>query len=276
MIAPALALVLLGAGMHAAWNVLLKGSPDPLRTSLRALVVGTAAFAPLVGAGWLWAGRPGLPPLGWACVAASAVIELLYFIALSHAYRHGEISFVYPIARGTGPLVAVGAGLGLLGERLQPVQLAGVAGLLAGIWLVRRPSGTRGPLAAALLVGACIGAYTTIDRVGVRLGPPWLFGWCVFGLCALLLAAWVAAARQPGPAPPWRVSVEVGLLMTAVYYLLLFALAIAPVAIVAPARESAIVLVSAWGIWRLGEREGMVQRLAGALAILAGVVLLLL
>jgi drug/metabolite transporter (DMT)-like permease len=276
VIPAALALVLGAAGMHAAWNVMLKGSADPLRLSLRALTAGTLAFAPLVLAAWLLGGRPGLTPTGWLCVAGSGVAELFYFVFLSHAYRHGELSFVYPIARGTGPLVAVGAGLLLLRERLSPLLLAGVAALLAGIWLVRRPAGASGPLLAALMTGLCIGAYTVIDRVGVQLGPPWLYGWFVFALTVGLLSAWVATFGGPGDAPGWRRSALVGFLMTATFYVVLVALAVAPVTVVAPARESAIVLVSAWGVLRLREREGLPLKLAGALAILAGVVLLIL
>lgn len=273
MIALALVLVFAGAGMHAAWNVLLKGSSDPLRVSQRALVVGTGLFAVPVLALWAATGRPGLSPAGWACVGVSALAEVLYFGFLSRAYRHGELSFVYPIARGSGSLLAVGLGLVALGERLSPLQLLGVAALLAGIWAVRRPSGS-GPLGAALATGACIACYIVVDRIGVRQGPPWLFGWMVFALCAVMLTAWLRWRPSALPVPAWRTSLAVGSLMTTVYYLVLFALAIAPVAVVAPARESAIVLVSAWGVLRLREREGLTLKLAGAAAILAGVVLL--
>jgi len=276
LIPAALALVLAAAGMHAAWNVMLKGSPEPLRLSLRALVTGTVLFAPVVLAAWLLTGRPGLPPAGWLCVAGSAVAELFYFVFLSHAYRRGELSFVYPIARGTGPVIAVAAGLLILRERLGWLQLGGVAALLLGIWLVRRPSGASGPLLAALATGVCIGTYTVIDRVGVQLGPPWLYGWFVFALSVVLLAGWVAVFGGAGEAPGWRRSTLVGLLMTSTFYVVLVALAVAPVTVVAPARESAIVLVSAWGVLRLREREGLALKLGGALAILAGVVLLIL
>jgi drug/metabolite transporter (DMT)-like permease len=261
--------------MHAAWNVMLKGSSDPLRLSLRALVAGNLLFAPVVLLVWLLTGRPGLQPVGWLCVAGSAVAELFYFVFLSHAYRRGELSFVYPIARGTGPLIAVAGGLLLLREQLGPVQLLGVAALLAGIWMVRRPSGASGPLLAALLTGLCIGTYTLIDRVGVRLGPPWLYGWLMFMLTCGLLGAWVTVFGGAGSAPGWRRSALVGLLMSATFYVVLVALAVAPVTVVAPARESAIVLVSAWGVLRLREREGLALKLAGAGAILAGVVLLI-
>jgi drug/metabolite transporter (DMT)-like permease len=272
--AVAVALVLGAAGMHAAWNVLLKGASDPLRLSQRAMLVGALAFAPITLVAWLATGRPGLPPAAWLLAGASAVFELAYFIFLSHAYRHGELSFVYPIARGTGPLVAVAGGLLLLRERVSALQLLGVAALLAGIWLVRRPAGARGPLAAAVLTGVCIGAYTTIDRAGVQLGPAWLYAWVVFAATAAVLAGWVAVWPAAGALPTWPRSVLVGVLMTTTYYAVLIALALAPVTLVAPARESAIVLVSAWGVVRLREREGLGLKLAGAAAIVAGIVLL--
>ncbi len=278
MTAVAVALVAGAAGMHAAWNVLLKASPDPLRLSQRAMFVGAAAFAPVTLVAWLTAGRPGLPPAAWLLAAASGLFELAYFVFLSRAYQEGELSFVYPIARGTGPVVAVAGGLLLLRERVSLIQGAGVAALLLGIWLVRRPrvGGTRGPLLIALLTGVCIGCYTTVDRAGVQLGPAWLYAWLVFAFTAAALAGWVAATRTSRGAglPSWPRSVWVGLLMTATYYAVLIALAIAPVTLVAPARESAIVLVSAWGVIRLREREGLALKLAGAAAIVAGIALL--
>src|SRR5207248_10897203 len=106
-------------------------------------------------------------------------------------------------------------------------------------------------------------------------GPPWLYGWFVFALSVALLAGWVAVFGGAGDAPGWRQSLVVGSLMTATFYVVLVALAIAPVTVVAPARESAIVLVSAWGVLRLRERQGLALKLAGAAAILAGVVLLI-
>jgi drug/metabolite transporter (DMT)-like permease len=231
-------------------------------------------FAPVVLLAWLLTGRPGMPPAAWLAAVASALAEFFYFVFLSRAYRSGELSFVYPISRGTGPLVAVAAGLLVLRETVSPLQLLGVATLLAGIWMVRRPAGTRGPLLMALLTGLCIGTYTTIDRIGVQLAPPWLFGWFVFAGCSAFLWAWVARFGEAGPAPGWRVSWLVGSLMTATFYLVLIALALAPVAVIAPARESAIVLVSAWGVLRLRERHGLAVKLAGAATIVVGVVLL--
>ena len=135
-----LPLVLLAAVLHAIWNALLKASENPLSLAARAVTWGTVVSLPPVAVAWFVAGRPGLPLAGWLLALASAFLELLYFITLSTAYRRGELSFVYPIARGTAPLLAVLVGLLLLGERLQPAGGLGVLALLAGIWAVRRPA----------------------------------------------------------------------------------------------------------------------------------------
>ena len=271
-----LPLVLLAAVLHATWNALLKASENPLSLAARAVTWGTVVSLPPVAAAWVIAGRPGLPLAGWLLSLASAFLELLYFITLSTAYRRGELSFVYPIARGTAPLLAVLVGLLLLGERLQPAGGLGVLALLAGIWAVRRPATAGSALWPALLTGFLIAAYTSLDRIGVRLGSPWIYGWLLWFFGAIFLIAYTTVRRVPGSrlTDEPRMSLTVGVLMTAAYFMILFALSVAPLAIIAPLRESAIVLVTAWGIWRLGERRGAWVRLAGALAIVSGIALL--
>jgi len=271
-----LPLVLLAAVFHAAWNALLKASENPLSLATRALTWGTVVSLPPVAATWFLTGRPGLPWAGWLLAVASAFLELIYFITLSLAYRRGELSVVYPIARGTAPLLAVLVGLVLLGERLHTVALLGVVALLGGIWAIRRPAAAGSALWPALLTGVMIAAYTSIDRLGVRLGSPWIYGWLLWLFGAILLIVYTTIRGVPGSHlnDEPGVSLIVGVLMTAAYFMILFALSVAPLAIIAPLRESAIVLVTAWGIWRLGERRGAWLRLAGALAIVAGIALL--
>jgi drug/metabolite transporter (DMT)-like permease len=273
---PVLPLVLLAAVFHAAWNALLKASENPLSLATRAMTWGTVLSLPPVAIAWLVAGRPGLPLAGWLLAVASAFLELLYFITLSTAYRRGELSVVYPIARGTSPLLAVLVGLLLLGERLHPVAGVGVVALLAGMWAVRRPTTAGSALWPALLTGVLIAAYSSLDRIGVRLGPPWLYAWLLWFFAAIFLNAFATLRRVPRSrlTDEPRLSLAVSALMTGSYFIVLYALSIAPLAIVAPLRESAIVLVTAWGIWRLGERRGAWLRVAGALAILAGIALL--
>src|SRR6266436_8702561 len=135
-----LPLVLLAAVFHAAWNALLKASENPLSLATRALTWGTIVSLPPVAVAWLATGRPGLPWAGWLLALGSAFLELIYFITLSTAYRRGELSVVYPIARSTAPLLAVLVGLLLLGERLHAIAGLGVVALLGGIWAIRRPA----------------------------------------------------------------------------------------------------------------------------------------
>src|SRR5438105_1158818 len=142
------------------------------------------------------------------------------------------------------------------------------------------PTSTRSLAASAavvpaLITGLFIGIYTTLDRVGINLGSPWLYGGLLWLLIALLLAAWTRGRPLGrGAGENWRTSIAIGLMSALAYGLVLVALVLAPVAIVAPLRESAIVLVTAWGVWKLKEREGAALRLAGAVAIVIGIALI--
>jgi drug/metabolite transporter (DMT)-like permease len=286
MTALAIGLALAAAALHATWNVLVKVSGDPMRTFRRATVIAALVVSVIAFAAWLFAGRPSLSPAAIALAAVSAVLELAYLFLLSAAYRRGELSVVYPIARGSAPLLAVGAGLGILGEKLTLTQMVGVGLLLLGILAVTLPQTSGRATVPALLTGVSIAAYSAIDRVGVRLSAPWLYGWLLIGLLAagLLITGYVEArlARRrtappdhPEPAPVrWPQAAVIGIFMWGGYLLVLAALSIAPLSVVAPVRETAIVAVAVWGIWKLRERRGAALKLAGASATLVGVVLL--
>jgi len=271
----ALALVLGAAVLHATWNVLLKTSDNPLHAAARAVTSSAVLLTIPVAVLWLAGGRPGLPAVGWLLALVSGVLELAYFIFLSMAYARGELSMVYPLARGTAPLLAVAIGLTVLGERVSVVALAGVGCLLAGVWAVRRPATAGAATVPALLVAVCIATYSAVDRVGVRLGPVWLYGWALWVGVAVLLSAWVLLRERnvTWRAADWRRGLAIGIPMTAAYLMVLGAFRLAPLTVVAPVRESAIVLVTGWGVWRVRERTGAWLRMAGAGAILAGVVL---
>lgn len=271
-----LPLVLLAAVCHAAWNAMMKDSGNPLLLSARALAWGSALSASPVAIAWLLHGRPALPASAWVLAAVSATVEVAYFVFLSVAYQRGELSVVYPLARGSAPVLAVLVGVVLLGERLPPFSIAGLILVLVGIWTVRRPSAARGVLVPALATGVAIAAYTSIDRIGVRLAAPWLYGWVLWLFAALLanLLTEVLHLPERGGGPSPRQAALVGTLMTGAYFMVLVALSIAPLAVVAPVRESAIVLVTGWGIWRLREREGAWLRVGGAIAIVLGIAIL--
>jgi drug/metabolite transporter (DMT)-like permease len=282
MVAIAVALALVAAALHGTWNVLVKVSGDPIATFRRVtLTSAVVATIPLVPA-WLLLGRPALDPAAAGLCLLSSVLETSYLWLLSTAYRRGELSAVYPIARGSAPLLSVFIGLALLGERLTAAQLAGVALLLIGILAVAISQASGRATVPALLTGVAIAAYTSVDRVGVRLSTPWLYGWLLFTLMALELpiSIWLASAlriyRLPQTAklPSWRQATLIGAFMWAGYFLVLWALTLAPLAVVAPVRETAVVAVAVWGIWRLGERGRATMKLSGAVVTLAGVALL--
>ncbi len=291
MTALAIALALAAAVLHGTWNVLIKVSGDPMETFRRATIVAALVTTPITIAAWLITGRPGLPPAAAGLAAVSAVLELAYLFLLSSAYQRGELSVVYPIARGSAPLLAVVAGLGLLGERLAPGQLAGVALLLLGILAVTLPQTSGRATVPALLTGVSIAAYTAVDRVGVRLTTPWLYGWLLIALLATGLAITMAVRSRLRPRPKsptaaspsgrrdlepvtWRQGAVIGVFMWSGYLLVLIALSIAPLSVVAPVRETAVVAVAAWGVWKLRERRGAPLKLLGAAATLVGVGLL--
>ena len=187
--------------------------------------------------------------------------------------------------------ILVVVGLVVLGERLAPGATIGVAILLAGLLMVQRPwrflrgeTANRGAVAFALLTGVTIACYSSIDRVGVQLAPPWLYGailWLVaaVGLLVVGLArSRVAGGRYAvtGPLDVPR-SVASGVLTLATYLLVLFALSRAPVAVVGPLRESAVLLTSAYGVFVLHEavtHREMGLRLAGSVLVVLGAVVL--
>jgi drug/metabolite transporter (DMT)-like permease len=336
------AIVLFAALMNVTWHVVVKTAGDPLLMTTRAMGGSIVVVTPVVGAAWYLAGQPGMTLEGWLLAVVSGVIELGYFVTLSAAYRRGDLSTVYPIARGTAALGAVLVGIVLLGERPDAVALVGIALLVVGGWVVRRPAMAARSSAVgwALLTGLTITAYSAVDRLGAREGPPWLYGWTMFAIGAALLAGWVAidartdftsriarralaggglAARlASGPATspagrgpvavqattvgdpveagiprtdaratgdaaavgevadetaPWGRAIVAGVLILVAYFLVLYAYSVAPLSIVSPLRESAVVLATAWGVFGLGEREGAAQRIGGAAVIALGGVL---
>jgi drug/metabolite transporter (DMT)-like permease len=289
----ALVAIAIAAVLHAAWNILLKAAGDPLRTATVGVVAASAILVPLIVVGWAASGQPQVAPEAWLVGVVSGGVEVAYFVFLASAYRRGDLSVVYPLARGSAPLLAVAIGVGLLGERLAPGAWLGVGLLVAGLLVVQRPwrllrtaaGDDRAAAGFALLTGAMIAIYTALDRVGVQLAPAWLYAGILWPVCAVGLAlVWwvrprVAGGRFRPPDERMDVgrAVVAGLLTFVAYGLVLFALSREPLAIIAPLREAAVVLTSAWGLVVLGEaasRREAGARLAGSTLVLAGAVIL--
>lgn len=270
-----LSLVLLSAFLHASWNALTKSAGDPL--SHLAIVVGTGGLimVPVVV-------RAPVPHAGaWGWLLASAVVHFAYHLALLRAYRLGDLSQVYPIARGLAPLgVATLAALGA-GEALGLGQLVGLAMASLAIMVlagVRAPvEVSRRAVPVAVLTATLIGLYTYLDGRGVRSVPDPMsyMGW-LFVLNAVPIVATAAWLRRRGLLAVLRRegvrAATGGAMATLGYVIVMWALSRAPMAAVASLRESSVLFAAVLGTRLLGEPLGR-RRVSAALALVVGLVL---
>jgi uncharacterized membrane protein len=281
------ALVVVSAAMHVTWNVRLKAAGDTLRAATIGMIAGAVAIVPLGIAAWVIGGQPPVPTEAIVLGIVSGIIEAVYFVLLSAAYRRGDLSVVYPIARGTAPLLAVAFGVGVLGERLGVLGSLGVVGLLAGFLLLQQPwrafrgHGLDPSIAFALATGVTIAAYSAVDRVGTRLLHPLSYAAILWVTTAIVLVLWL---RRFGDATALsrdrqevRWAAVGGWLTLGAYLLILWALSLAPLSAVAPLRESATVFAAAWGSVRLREaadRRDTLRRVGASVLIVGGAILL--
>ncbi|MFN8526480.1 MAG: EamA family transporter [Chloroflexota bacterium] len=280
MTASALALVLASAVAHATWNLLAKRAGGGLVFAWLFHVAGVVACAPFAVA-LLVVQRPSVGTVELVAMFVSAVLHLAYFLFLAQAYRGGDLSLVYPLARGTGPLLATIVAVLVFGERPTPVALAGATLIGVGVLILtgdpRRlllPGASRS-VAYALLTGLFIAAYTLWDKLSVgQIGvPPLLYFWGFTAGTALLLVPSVLR-RLDEVRDTWsrsgREVLGVGVLVPVAYVLVLTALAVSPVSYVAPAREIGILFGALMGARLLSEGD-VRRRLCGAAAMVVGV-----
>jgi uncharacterized membrane protein len=276
----ALALVLVAAFAHAGWNALSKRAPGGAAFVWTQMTVSCLCMVPVAAAGvWLDDGARvsfTIVLLGIASGCSHAV----YFVLLQRGYAAGDLSLVYPLARGTGPVFATAGAIAILGERPGPIALAGTAAIATGVVLLLATRGLgRGPaLAYAVLTGLLIGIYTVWDGRAVRASHAEPLFYLLVTNLTILVALTPAALRAPASVRLLvrdyrRVVVAVGVLSPFAYALVLFATRLAGVAYVAPVREVSILIGAAIGAHFYGERGGW-QRIAGAAAIVGGVIAL--
>jgi drug/metabolite transporter (DMT)-like permease len=277
-----LALVIAAAVAHASWNLLAKPAEGGTAFVWLCAVAGTLLYLPVLAVALV--ADPGA--LGWTALAlmgGSGALHAVYFVLLQRAYGTGDLSVVYPLARGTGPLLSAAAAIAFLGERPSLLALVGAALIVTAVFsLIRRsevgPANTGHGLYFAVLTGAATGGYTLWDKhaVGVAGLSPIVYYWGTNLANAGLLTP-VALRDREELRRAWTASrgraVGVGLLSPLAYVLILYALARAPVSYVAPARESSIVVGTVLGIVVLHEQDRR-RRLAAAAVILVGVVIL--
>lgn len=281
-----LALVLSSALIHAAWNLWIKQIGDSgRRTTLIWMLtaISAVAYAPvaiLVFATGTW--RPELSDLPW--ILGSGVIHVGYFFLLLAGYRAADLSVVYPLARGTGPLLAALGAFAWFGERPNAFSIAGILLVVTGVLtLALKPGLLRDPKAGAgvrwgLLTGASIAVYVLWDGWAVKhVGIPALvYYWCGEVVRTVVLAP-AALADRASLARWWRDHrgrvLGTALLSPLSYILILYAIVLGPVSHIAPARELSIVIGAWLGGRVLGEGERK-RRLLAAAAFAAGVVAL--
>jgi drug/metabolite transporter (DMT)-like permease len=279
-----LGLVLVSACAHATWNLLLKRSGNPLIYTWNLNIVGAVVALPLALANLH---AVTLTPTGWSFMLGTAVLHSFYFTLLALAYRRGDLSLAYPLARGTGvALVPVGATL-FLGEHLSFLQGVAIGCIVLGLGALQfsgaflaglkvlRPS--LGPGAGfALLTGITIAGYHLWDKVGVQHVPPSVYVPGLFLGPAVVLSL-ILARQAPQLREAWRLHplsmLAGGVLSVLAYWLILIALQAAQVSYVAPLRELGVVIGTLMGMTLLGE-PAAAQRLAGAGLVTAGAITL--
>lgn len=276
----ALSLILSAAVIHASWNFFLKRSGGGtvfvwLFATLSALIY--APLAALV----IWWQKPEIGWMHFGLMIASAVLHTAYYLMLDRGYRSGDLSVVYPLARGTGPLITVLCAVLFLQEHPTPIAVAGAlligggAILLTGDPRKLRLSGNYHTVGFALLTGCMIASYTLVDKVAVAayLIPPLVQDWAA-NLGRVFLMTPMALALKDQIRPTWQRSkkeiIAVALLCPLSYILVLTAMVFTPVSYVAPAREVSILIAVLMGTQLLAEGD-VARRLTAAAAMVAGI-----
>ncbi|NMM86249.1 EamA family transporter [Rhodococcus sp. SRB_17] len=283
----AFALILLAGLIHACWNIAAKKAGGDARFAFFTAVLMMLFWAPL---GW-WVGRDAVPLWGlreWAFVGASGVLHVFYYVILLRGYRKADLTVVYPLARGSGPLLSSLVAIALLGEQITALGLLGIAGVVGGVFLIAGGPGllraAHDPqararvhlgLAYGVLTGVFIASYTVVDGYAVKvvLMSPILIDYMGNFVRVALLAP--AVLRDlPTAAVLWRAQWRFALLVAVVspvaYVLVLYAMQQAPLSHVAPAREVSMLFAALIGGHLLGEGD-RAARVLGALCIAAGV-----
>ena len=270
--------VLLAALCHASWNALIKIAIDPL-SSTTLIVVGATVFA-LAAASFF----PFPAMVSWPYLVASSFIHLFYFAGLAEAYRTGDLGQVYPIARGSAPLLTALVGTIIVGEHLSVQAWSGIVTLAIGVLLLSLRGGRdlvkidRRAIGFALFTAVMICAYTVVDGIGARLAgnPVSYVLWGFIAICVWLVpyALWRKGRSLFADLGHfWRRGLAGGALQIVSYGVALWAMTLAPIAIVAALRETSVLFGALIAIMVLKEPFRAI-RVGAALLIVSGLALI--
>lgn len=284
----ALLMVVCAGLIHALWNIAAKKAGGDARFALFTAVVMGVVWAPL----GLWLGWKYVPDwrlLEWSLVTASGLIHVGYYVVLLRGYRKADLTVVYPMARGSGPLLSSLVAILVLGEQISAVGVAGILSVVSGVFLIAGGPGllrnTHDPQARArvlkgirygLATGVLIASYTVIDGYAVKvvaMSPILVDYFGNFVRLIILSPAYFRdrAAASALWARQWKYAVVVGVISPVSYVMVLYAMQIAPLSHVAPAREVSMLFAALIGGHLLGEGDRL-ARLGGAALIALGVV----
>jgi uncharacterized membrane protein len=270
MPATALAFALMSAVISAVWNLLLKRSGDTQAASAIAIAAAVILFAPALAFG-------SISAAAWPFIVASAGLEFVYFALLAAAYRRAEMSLIFPLARGLGPVIVLLVSVLALHVRASGGEFVGVLLVAIGAVAVRglRLGGGLADTGLAVLIAACVAGYTLVDKYGVARASPVAYFEAVLALVSgpyLILVARTRGLRSLGPELRLR-TVVIGVGIAGGYDLVLEGLRLAQAAPVAAVRESSVVIGTALAVVVLHERVGP-SRWLGAILVTAGIAVL--
>ncbi len=272
MSAFALSIVLLAACLHATWNALVKAAGD--RAVTLAAVAAMHALSGLV----MISLAPFPPAASWPFIALSTLIHYAYYVLLFKAYRIGDLSLVYPVARGLAPALVAASAYLIVGENLGLFGWLGLLAVSGGIALLAFGRGAASAsgqaVAAAAFLGLSIAAYSLADGLGVRTAPNPLsyIGWLF--LLEFPVPLWIALSRVRNQgridSRAFAIGLAGGLLSVVAYALVLYAKTIAPLGAVSAVRESSVIMAALIGLLVFGERPWQ-GRIVAAIIVAAGV-----
>lgn len=283
-------LILLAGLIHAGWNIAAKHAGGDTRFAWFASALVAVIWAPV---GW-WFAREELPRWGaieWGMVVASGVIHVFYFTTLLRGYRRADLTVVYPLARGSGPLITALVAVLFLGESISALGAAGIAAVVGGVFLIAGGPGlwrtAHEPVARerlhrglyyGALTGLSIAAYSVVDGYAVKvlLMSPIMLDYMGNLVRLVLFSPRVLRDRAEALRLwrlQWRHALLVAVFSPVAYVLVLFAMQRAPLSHVAPAREVSMLFAALVGGQLLGEDDRWL-RLVGAGCIAAGVMAL--
>ena len=283
MTGTALALVLAAAFMHAFWNYLAKKSRHKIAFIWWFILVAVILYFPMF---WYFLADARISAGGWTCVVATGLLHTFYFFFVGSSYKQGDLSVVYPLARGFGPFWVPILAVIFLHEQLSLTGVIGIGLVVAGIYVIHLKSfsaktvfepfrAIRRPGSIwALLTGCTIAAYSLVDKVGIQSVQPPVYIYFIFFIPFLLLTPYVFIKQQAGLKEEWQINkkpiIVVGFLVVFTYLLVLFAMQTSNVSYVVAARELSIVFSALFGTLWLGEGHRQ-TRLLGAILIALGV-----